>query len=137
MNYETALRYCGCSNTSRATETLAHHPNLWYNSQREELLMMPDSKAKREWDANNTVFVGLKLNRNTDADLLEFLETVPSKQGVIKEALRAHISCAKNYNARSKEDLMRHDENASKNFLRWLETGDEKYTPAVKDYEDE
>lgn len=53
--------------------------------------MMPDSKAKREWDANNTVFIGLKLNRNTDADLLEFLKTVPSKQGAIKEALRAYI----------------------------------------------
>lgn len=54
---------------------------------------MPDSKAKREWDANNTVFIGLKLNRNTDAGLLEFLETVPSKQGAIKEALRAYIEC--------------------------------------------
>lgn len=53
--------------------------------------MMPDSKAKREWDASNTVFIGLKLNRNTDADLLEFLETVHSKQGAIKEALRAYI----------------------------------------------
>lgn len=54
--------------------------------------MMPDSKAKREWDANNTVFIGLKLNRNTDSDLLEFLETAPSKQGAIKEALRAYIA---------------------------------------------
>lgn len=52
---------------------------------------MPDSKAKRDWDAKNTVFVGLKLNRNTDADILSYIEDAPSKQGAIKEALRAYI----------------------------------------------
>ena len=50
---------------------------------------MPDSKAKREWDAANTVFVGLKLNSNTDSDIIRWLATQPSKQGAIKNAIRA------------------------------------------------
>lgn len=50
---------------------------------------MPDSKAKREWDAAHTVFVGLKLNSNTDADIITWLAKQPSKQGAIKNAIRA------------------------------------------------
>ena len=35
---------------------------------------MPDSEAKRQWMAQNTTFIGLKLNNNTDADILAALE---------------------------------------------------------------
>lgn len=52
---------------------------------------MPDSKAKREWDARNTVTVSLKLNRNTDADILEKLSTVESRQGYIKQLIRGDM----------------------------------------------
>lgn len=47
--------------------------------------------AQNKWAAAHTTRIVIKLNRNTDADLLEFLETAPSKQGAIKEALRAYI----------------------------------------------
>lgn len=50
---------------------------------------MPDSKAKRDWDAANTVFVGLKFNNNTDADIIAWLAKQPSKQGAIKAAIRS------------------------------------------------
>lgn len=50
------------------------------------------SKAQREaqkrYDAKNTKFIGLKLNRRTDADIIEKLETVPNVQGFIKECIR-------------------------------------------------
>ena len=39
----------------------------------------------------NTTFIGMRLNNNTDADILHYLETVPSKQGAIKQALRELI----------------------------------------------
>lgn len=52
---------------------------------------MPDSEAKRAWDAQNTAFVGLKLNRRTDADILEALEGKP-KQTEIKRLIRAGMN---------------------------------------------
>ena len=35
---------------------------------------MPDSEAKKKWIKENTVFIGLKLNKRTDADILGYLE---------------------------------------------------------------
>lgn len=52
--------------------------------------MQPESKTK--WDRENTTVVTMKLNRNTDADILEKLSSVPSKQGYIKELIRADIA---------------------------------------------
>lgn len=47
-------------------------------------------KAQARYDAQNAFRVTLKLNRKTDADLIELLENAPSKQGLIREALRAY-----------------------------------------------
>lgn len=52
--------------------------------------MQPESKTK--WDRENTTVVTMKLNKNTDADILEKLSSVPSKQGYIKELIRADIA---------------------------------------------
>lgn len=52
---------------------------------------MADSTAKREWVKANTTFVGLKLNNNTDAEIISWLEQQPTKQGAIKEALKDYI----------------------------------------------
>jgi hypothetical protein len=49
---------------------------------------MSDSQAKAKWDAENTTQVKLKLNNRTDADILQKLQQVPSKQGFIKECIR-------------------------------------------------
>lgn len=48
---------------------------------------MPDSAAKRRWDAENTTVLSLKLNHRTDADILSALEGRP-KQTEIKRLLR-------------------------------------------------
>lgn len=53
---------------------------------------MADTRAKSVWDKSNTTFVGLKLNKNTDAAILEKLASVPSKQGYIKQLIHADIS---------------------------------------------
>jgi hypothetical protein len=52
-------------------------------------------KAQKKYDAENTRQVHLKLNRRTDVDVLEKLDSVPSKQGYIKELIRADIARGK------------------------------------------
>lgn len=49
-------------------------------------------ESQSKYDNNNTVRIGLKLNKNTDADILESLESKPSKQGFIKEAIRFYLA---------------------------------------------
>ena len=48
---------------------------------------MPDSEAKRRWDDENTVRIGLKLNRSTDADILAALAG-KQRQTEIKRLIR-------------------------------------------------
>lgn len=45
-------------------------------------------KASNKYDKENTKQISLRLNKKTDADILEHLETVGSKQGYIKELIR-------------------------------------------------
>ena len=42
---------------------------------------------QQAWDKENTVHVSIKLQKTTDADIIEFLDG-KSRQTVIKEALR-------------------------------------------------
>lgn len=52
---------------------------------------MSKYKSQDKYDKENTVQVKLKLNKKTDADILEKLESVDSKQGYIKELIRADL----------------------------------------------
>lgn len=52
---------------------------------------MPN-KAHQRWVAEHTTRIVMNLNHNTDADLLAKLETVPSKQGYIKQLIRDAIA---------------------------------------------
>ena len=53
---------------------------------------MPDSKAKREWMKTNTTIITMKLNHNTDADIVARLTTVDNKNGYIKQLIRNDIA---------------------------------------------
>lgn len=53
---------------------------------------MADYPSKRKYDAENTRVITLKLNKKTDADIIEYLETSGNKQGTIKAALRQAIN---------------------------------------------
>ena len=44
-----------------------------------------------KYDKNNTVQIKMKLNKNTDADIIEHLETVDNRQGYLKELIRNDI----------------------------------------------
>lgn len=48
-------------------------------------------KASRKYDKENTMQFNLKLNLNTDKDIIEKLNTVDSKQGYIKKLIRQDI----------------------------------------------
>ncbi len=48
-------------------------------------------KAQKKYDQANTIGVYLKLNRATDADIIEFLNAADNKQGVIKALIRKEI----------------------------------------------
>lgn len=52
-------------------------------------------KAQNKYDKANTVRISLKLNKNTDADVLQWLDEQESKQGAIKELIRADIAHGK------------------------------------------
>lgn len=56
------------------------------------MLSIPDSKAKKEWNKANTQRVIMKLNKNTDSDIIARLDEVPSKQGYIKSLIRKDIA---------------------------------------------
>ncbi len=58
--------------------------------------MASDAKRKTnmEYDRKNTKMVGMKLNRNTDADILAYLEQQPNIQGYLKQLIRQDIKKA-------------------------------------------
>ena len=48
-------------------------------------------KSKAKYDRENTVQFKMKLNKKTDADILQRLDEVSSKQGYVKELIRKDI----------------------------------------------
>lgn len=54
--------------------------------------MSPQTEAKTKWDKENTLMVTMKLNKSRDADIIAWLGTVKSKQGSIKQAIRAYMN---------------------------------------------
>lgn len=46
------------------------------------------SEASMKYDRKNTKDVRIKLNLKNDADIIELLESLPNKQGYIKELIR-------------------------------------------------
>lgn len=51
-------------------------------------------RASAKYDAANTVQVKIKLNKNTDDDIIKLLNSVPNKQGYIKELIREDMKKA-------------------------------------------
>lgn len=47
---------------------------------------------QNKYDKNNTVQLKLKLNKKTDSDIIEWIESLDNKQGTIKQILRDFIS---------------------------------------------
>lgn len=58
---------------------------------------MDSSKAAAIWDRNNTKQVKLKLQNNTDRDILSVLDRIGNKQGYIKRLIRDDLNGEKKY----------------------------------------
>jgi len=56
---------------------------------------IPDSEAKKKWDKENTSYIPLRLNHNTDKDILQALDPKRPKQTQIKEWIRKALKTAK------------------------------------------
>lgn len=67
--------------------------HLYNKSMERGVVMVTEAKrrANAKSDAKNTARVQLKLSKNTDADILEHLNSLDNKQGYIKELIRADI----------------------------------------------
>lgn len=48
-------------------------------------------RAREKYERANTVQFKMKLNRNTDADILAKLDAVGNKQGYVKDLIRADL----------------------------------------------
>lgn len=54
-------------------------------------MSIAESKAHKEWTKANTTFIGLKLNNNTDSDILDAIDGKP-KQTEIKRLVRKGLA---------------------------------------------
>ena len=61
---------------------------------------MGETEARKEWVKNNTVFIGMRLQKSTDADILEQLDRAAAvgvgKQTEIKRLIRIGLEAEKN-----------------------------------------
>ena len=48
--------------------------------------------AESEWKKKNTVFIGLRLFKTTDADIIEYTDKQTNKGRFVKKALRYYIA---------------------------------------------
>ncbi|WRK54631.1 hypothetical protein SD457_06805 [Coprobacillaceae bacterium CR2/5/TPMF4] len=48
-------------------------------------------RANMKSDKKNAKYVTLKLNKNTDKDILEYLDTLDNKNGYLKKLIRQDI----------------------------------------------
>ena len=48
-------------------------------------------EVNQRWKEENTLSFGVRLNRNTDADIIAKLEGAPSRQGELKRLVRLGI----------------------------------------------
>lgn len=102
---EEALRYYSSSNGNRI-ETVSkdlfpeihiiiNEPNFNTERIREDNTLKETSEALRKaidkYDKKNTKQIAIKLNKNTDQDILDHLDRVKNKQGYIKELIRKDL----------------------------------------------
>ena len=52
---------------------------------------MSDYESKKRWDKENTVFIGIKFQRKTDQDVIDYLDGKNKRDTVLK-ALRLLIA---------------------------------------------
>ena len=83
--------------------------------------------SSNKWQKNNTKLVNIRLNKYSDLDIIKFLETIPNKQGYVKELIRTEMKKANFICAHpSKQEIAEYE-----SYLEDLEEGIQE----VGDYE--
>lgn len=54
-------------------------------------MSMAEPKSQAKWNAENTVCVNLRINKNQDPELFELLTKAENKSGVIRELIAKAI----------------------------------------------
>lgn len=49
-------------------------------------------KTQEKYDSENVIRTNIKLNKNTDADIIEALSNAKSKNGLVKDAIRFYLA---------------------------------------------
>lgn len=80
------------------------------------------SKAAMAWDAAHTTRVYIKLNNNTDADILQHLETVGNKQGYIKRLIREDMKKEEEKKMKNIVEIAHYDNNNGYSYTETIET---------------
>ena len=70
--------------------------------------MTRDYRKQYEWRKKATVYIGLNLNSNTDADIIDYIDASvaagETKQGCIKRCIRGEISRRQAYDQVAEEE---------------------------------
>ena len=61
------------------------------NTRQQEYERKTGYAAHQKYEKNNIKRIALALVKNTDADIIDFLETMPNKAGYIKQLIREDI----------------------------------------------
>lgn len=51
-----------------------------------------DPENRHKWDVKNKYSFSIRLMRTTDADIIEWLQKQPSRQGAIKDLIREELA---------------------------------------------
>lgn len=101
------------------------------------VLKMGKYERQQKYDKTNITGIYLKFNKNTDKDILDFLEKSGNKQGTVKEALRKqiggtkmktnklHINMVKVNDCWYKFELVNSDSIENQIVLTFIKDGDE------------
>ena len=76
--------------TGRRTDRMSR-PKIYTDEERRS----KKSKRNTDYNKNNTIRLPINLNTNTDKDIIDFLTTIPNKQGYIKDLIRLDMDSRK------------------------------------------
>lgn len=68
------------------------NPDIKMETEEEMTEMATKNEKNNEWKKKNTIVVGLRLFRTTDADIVKYVEHAPNRGKFVKQALRYYVA---------------------------------------------
>ena len=86
----TALTVTGAGH-SKKHKQLDSHGKILHRRELENMTSEAKKASKAKYDAKTAVYISMKLNKNTDQDIIGQLEKAENKQAFLKAAIREYI----------------------------------------------